>query len=110
MLANSINDFYSNNDEQIIIIEHPAFKNAAIPVNITNSSSVNLFIGDANRVWKDTDQIFFERLLKQCNNNIFIYLNKTSIEATEGFTGLLPPYNFFRKLIYKIIQMDFKTK
>lgn len=110
LFSNSINDFYNTNNEQIIIIEHPSFKNSVIPINITNSSSVNLFIGDANRAWKDTDQILFDRLLKQCNNNIFIYLNRASIESTEGFTGLLPPYSFFRKLIYKIIQMDFNTK
>lgn len=111
LLANSINDFYNIEDEQVIIIEHPAFKDSVVSNNITKLASVNLFIADANRAWKDTDQLLFERLSKQCNEeSLFVYLNKTSIEATEVFTGLLPPYSIIRKLMYKIIQMEFKTK
>ncbi len=111
LLANSINDFYTVEDEQVIIIEHPAFKDSVVANNITKLASVNLFIADANRAWKDTDQLLFERLSKQCNNeSLFVYLNKTSIDAAEVFTGLLPPYSTIRKLMYKIIQMEFKTK
>lgn len=111
LLANSINDFYTIEDEQVIIIEHPAFKDSVVSNNITKLASVNLFIADANRAWKDTDQLLFERLSKQCNEkSLLVYLNKTSIEATEVFTGLLPPYSTIRKLIYKFIQMEFRTK
>lgn len=111
LLANSINDFYTIEDEQVIIIEHPAFKDSVVSNNITKLASVNLFIADANRAWKDTDQLLFERLSKQCNEkSLLVYLNKTSIEATEVFTGLLPPYSTIRKLIYNFIQMEFRTK
>lgn len=111
ILANSINDICSLENKQIIIIEHPCLKDTNIPNNIIRSSSINLFIADSNRAWKDTDQLLFERLSKQCNENtLFIYLNKASIEATEIFTGLLPPYSFLRKLTYKFVQMEFKTK
>lgn len=111
LLANSINDFCDFNDEKIIIIEHPALKESNIPNNILKIASINLFVGIASRAWKDSDQLLFERLEKQSGKeNLYVYLNKTSIEATEVFTGLLPPYSWFRKFIYKIIQMDFKTK
>ena len=111
LLADSINDICSLENKQIIIIEHPCLKDTNIPNNITKSSVINLFIADANRAWKDTDQLLFERLSKQCNKDaLFIYLNKTSIEATEIFTGLLPPYSILRKLTYKFVQMEFRTK
>lgn len=111
ILANSINDICSLENKQIIIIEHPCLKDTNIPNNIIRSSSINLFIADSNRAWKDTDQLLFERLSKQCNEkSLLVYLNKTSIEATEVFTGLLPPYSTIRKLIYKFIQMEFRTK
>lgn len=111
ILANSINDICSLENKQIIIIEHPCLKDTNIPNNIIRSSSINLFIADSNRAWKDTDQLLFERLSKQCDEDkLFIFLNKASIEATEIFTGLLPPYSILRKLTYKFIQMEFRTK
>lgn len=111
LLANSINGFCDCNDKKIIIIEHPALKESNIPNNILTSASINLFIGMATKAWKDSDQFLFERLKKQSGkNNIYVYLNNTSIDAVETFTGLLPPYTWFRKFIYRIIQMDFKTK
>ncbi|HBN04689.1 MAG TPA: exopolysaccharide biosynthesis protein [Bacteroidales bacterium] len=111
LLANSINDFCEVNDEKFIIIEHPSLIESNIPINILKASKINLFIGLASKAWKDNDQLLFERLKKQCGKeNLYVYLNKTSIDATEAFTGLLPPYSWIRKLIYNIIQLDFKTK
>ncbi|MFA7082068.1 MAG: exopolysaccharide biosynthesis protein [Bacteroidales bacterium] len=111
LLANSVNEFCEFNDERILIIEHPALKESNIPITILKTASINLFIGMASKAWKDSDQLLFERFKKQIeNDNLYIYLNKTSIDATETFTGLLPPYNWSRSFIYKIIQMDFKTK
>lgn len=111
LLAESINDFCEFNDEKIIIIEHPALKESNIPNIILKTASINLFIGMASKAWKDSDQLLFERLKNQIDKkNLYVYLNKTSIDAAETFTGLLPPYTWFRKFIYKIIQMDFKTK
>lgn len=111
LLANSIDDFCEIGDEKFIIIEHPALIDSNIPVNIIKSSKINLFIGLASKAWKDNDQLLFDRLEKECGKeNLYIYLNKTSIDATEVFTGLLPPYSWIRKFIYNIIQLDFKTK
>jgi len=111
LLANSIGDFCEIGDEKFIIIEHPALIDSNIPVNIIKASKINLFIGLASKAWKDNDQLLFDRLEKECGKeNLYIYLNKTSIDATEVFTGLLPPYSWIRKFIYKIIQLDFKTK
>ncbi|MBP1645534.1 MAG: hypothetical protein H6Q16_1109 [Bacteroidetes bacterium] len=111
LLSNSINDFCNIEDEKYIIIEHPSLIESNIPINILKASKINLFIGLASKAWKDNDQLLFERLEKQCGKeNLYVYLNKTSIDATEAFTGLLPPYSWIRKLIYNIIQLDFKTK
>lgn len=111
LLANSINDFFTLEDEKYIIIEHPSLIESNIPINILKVSKINLFVALASNAWKDNDQLLFERLKKQCGEeNLFVYLNKTSIEATETFIGLLPPYTWIRKFIYKIIQLDFKTK
>lgn len=111
LLANSIGDFCEIGDEKFIIIEHPALIDSNIPVNIIKASKINLFIGLASKAWKDNDQLLYDRLEKECGKeNLYIYLNKTSIDATEVFTGLLPPYSWIRKFIYNIIQLDFKTK
>ncbi len=111
LLANSIGDFCEIGDEKFIIIEHPALIDSNIPVNIIKASKINLFISLASKAWKDNDQLLYDRLEKECGKeNLYIYLNKTSIDATEVFTGLLPPYSWIRKFIYKIIQLDFKTK
>ena len=111
LLANSIGDFCEIGNEKFIIIEHPALIDSNIPVNIIKASKINLFIGLASKAWKDNDQLLYDRLEKECGKeNLYIYLNKTSIDATEVFTGLLPPYSWIRKFIYNIIQLDFRTK
>ena len=36
---------------------------------------------------------------------LFLVLNYTKRDAAEDINGLMPPYTFFRKLLYRITQL-----
>ncbi|MBP1629124.1 MAG: hypothetical protein H6Q15_17 [Bacteroidetes bacterium] len=111
LLANSMDDIYIIKNEKVIIIEHPCLKGNNIPDYFIKNASLNLHIVSANRAWTDTDNLLFKRLSKKSKNNpLFIYLSKTSRETLEVFTGLLPPYTTYRKILYKILQFELKSK
>jgi len=111
LLAQSVNDLTDVGDNRVIIIEHPAIKTTALPKGIMQEASINLFIADAKDGWEDSDQVLFERLQqKSTPEALKIYLNRTSIEATEVFTGMLPPYSTSRRLLFRISQLEIRTK
>lgn len=106
LLAESIEDIYSIKDEDILIIEHPNIKEHSVPNKLIKKATLNLIVVRADRAWKDSDRFLFEKLKEQTNNSsIYFYLNKTSLEATQTFIGMLPPYTYLRKLGYKISQL-----
>lgn len=106
LLAQSISDIYSFNNEDILIVEYPSLKDNNIPNKLIEEANLNLMIARADRSWKDSDKLIFEKISAQAGDSpIYFYLNKASREATESFTGMLPPYTYLRKLGYKFSQL-----
>ena len=65
----------------------------------------------ANRAWKETDKIILNRIKNQLKETpLQFYLNKTSRNVVEGFTGMLPPYSYYRKLVYRLMQLGLTEK
>lgn len=105
-LAQSFKEICPVEDEDIIIVEYSPLNESPIPTHLLQQASLNLFIARANRAWKDTDQILFDRLKEQCKGTpLFIYLTHTKRYVTEVFTGLLPPFTFIRRVSYRIYQL-----
>lgn len=104
--AQSIKDLYQVTEEEVLIVEYPSLQEAAIPGVLLQEASINLLATRANRVWKDTDQILYDKLIMQVDGKtpVFLYLTQADPIVVETFTGLLPPYSFTRKLGYRFYQ------
>ncbi|SHF40858.1 Uncharacterized protein involved in exopolysaccharide biosynthesis [Bacteroides luti] len=108
LLAESVNDLCKSiDDTDILIVEYPPLKECLTPERLINEAALNLVIAKANKTWKLTDQILLNELkrLAKPTSPILVYLNNAEKDVVENFTGLLPPYNRFRKFIYKLSQL-----
>ena len=106
LLAQSINNLTTDQNADIYIVEYPSLSECAIPPSLLREASINLVIAKANRTWKFTDQAFIRNLTNSIGeeSKIFLLLNTAQKDVVESFTGLLPPINKLRKLIYKYSQ------
>lgn len=99
-------DEKSNLKDKVIIVEYPSLKDAALTTNILQNVSLNLQIADSRRTWRNTDQLLFERTKEMCKETpLFLVLNYTKRDAAEDVNGLMPPYTFLRKLLYRFAQL-----
>lgn len=106
-IANSLEDLYEFQDEDILLVEYPELKLNNISSNLLNEANLNLIIVKATRGWKESDMILIDRLSKQIlKGNLVIYLNKAERYVVEGYTGILPPYNTYRKIIYRLLHLE----
>ena len=108
LLAKSVYDLSKQiiEDADILIVEYPPLKECTIPRTLINDAALNLVIARANKTWKLTDQLLldqFKRLAGQ-ESPVAICLNKAGNDVVESFAGLLPPYNRFKKIIYRFSQ------
>ena len=95
-----------NLKNKIVIVEYPSLKEAALTANILQHVSLNLQVVDSRRTWKNTDQQRFGRTKEMCHQPpLFLVLNYTKRDAAEDINGLMPPYTFLRKLLYKLSQL-----
>lgn len=107
ILARSLQEIDENiKDFDIIITEYPELKENSIPPALLKEGTINLLVTRANRTWKGIDQISFDKLKKVigADSQLFIYLNKTSREATQEVVGQLPPFTKFENMFYRISQ------
>jgi uncharacterized protein involved in exopolysaccharide biosynthesis len=107
LLAKSITDLSnSTDDSDILIVEYPPLKECTIPETLINEAALNIVITRANKTWKLTDQLLLNQVKKLASpkSPVVICLNKAEGNVVESFTGLLPPYNKFSKLIYRFTQ------
>lgn len=59
----------------------------------------------ADRTWKDTDQLLFEKAEKLSGRTpVVLCLNCAGRDVVQTFTGLMPPYGRLRRLGYQISQ------
>ena len=111
LIAQSISDLYKTENEDILLIEHPELKSNNISTNLLNEANLNLLIVRATRGWKESDSILINKILSQLTkNNLAIYLNKAERYVVEGYTGMLPPYNTYRRLIYRLLHLELTAK
>ena len=72
---------------------------------LLQEASVNIVVARANQVWKDTDQILFDKVREQAGETpVMLYLNMARREVVESFTGMLPPYTPLRKRLFRFYQ------
>ena len=76
------------------------------PVGVHTGDSI--VIAPANRTWKDTDQLLFEKAEKLSGRTpVVLCLNCAGRDVVQTFTGLMPPYSRLRRLGYQISQFGF---
>lgn len=111
LLAKSVSDLYTSGDEDVLIVEYPGLHSTSIPGSLLQEANLNLVIVQANRGWKAADKLLFSKLKSQTGDvPLYIYLNKAARQVVEEYTGMLPPYNFFRKLMYRLSQLALTEK
>ncbi|NYI51208.1 hypothetical protein F5613_003384, partial [Macellibacteroides fermentans] len=111
LIAQSVSDLYKIEDEDILLVEYPELKSNSISTNLLNEANLNLLIVRATRGWKEPDSILANKLSNQLTkNNLAIYLNKAERYVVEGYTGMLPPYNTYRRLIYRLLHLELTAK
>ena len=71
-------------------------------------AALSIVIAPANRTWKDTDQLLFEKTEKLAGRTpVTLCLNCARRDVVQSFTGLMPPYTRMRRLGYQISQFGF---
>ncbi|WP_239063636.1 hypothetical protein [Bacteroides sp. 51] len=106
LLAENIRDISPNTNEDVLIVEYPNLKDNNVPSKLLEEANLNLLVTRADRSWKESDKLIYEKLKSQIGETpLYFYLNKTSREAAENFTGMLPPYTYLRKLGYRLSQL-----
>lgn len=89
----------------VVLIEYPPLSIAPMPAAILDQGVLNVVVARADRVWKDMDQLLMEKIVdKSGQTPVYIYLNQARWDAVEVFTGMLPPYGWLRRLIYRFGQ------
>ncbi len=96
----------TNEGNKIIIVKHPSLKDSALTTHALQDATLNLQIINSRRAWKNTDQKLFERTKEISRTTpLFVVLNYTKRDTAEEINGLMPPYTFLRKLLYKLSQL-----
>lgn len=105
-LAKSITDFYTPRGEDILIVEYPNLRDANIPSELLQEANLNLLLARADRGWKETDRLLSEKLQQQAAQApLYLCLTRASRYVVEDYTGMLPPYTLWRRLVYRTSQL-----
>jgi len=96
--------------QTVLLVEHAPMENFTIPKALLREASVNLVVVGADRLWKDSDKQLFDRLREQSGSApVRICLNRAEKEVVENFTGMLPPFSFRQRLIYRFTRYGFAS-
>ena len=105
-LAKSITDLYTPGEEDIIIVEYPSLRDANIAPELLQEANLNIVVARADRGWKETDKLLIEKLQQQvAKTPLYTYLTRASRNVVEDYTGMLPPYTLWRKVVYRLSQL-----
>ncbi len=111
LLANTVTDIYTPRKEEILIVEYPNLETNNVPTKLLQEANLNLLILSADRAWRNTDQVLFERIKSQIGNApLCTYLNNAKLDVVENYTGMMPPYTYIRKQSYRISQLGLTAK
>ena len=105
-LAKSITDFYIPEEEDILLVEYPNLHEINIAPELLQEANLNIVVSRADRGWKETDKLLVEKLQKQVvQTPLYVYLTYAARNVVEDFTGMLPPYSIWRKMVYRLSQL-----
>lgn len=117
VLAQQLSDFVTDSDDpdqpsleeaDVILIEYPAFAGTSVPAALLRTAALNIVAAPANRTWKDTDQLLYEKAVALSGATpVCFCLTCARRNVVENFTGLLPPFTSARKMGYRISQLGF---
>lgn len=118
LLARELADFVPEEQEgaaalseaDVVLVEYPPLSACAVPKELLQGAALNILVARADRTWKDSDQLLFEKVLEQAENTpVRIYLSNAKQEVVETFTGMLPPYSLLHKITYQLGQFGFSS-
>ena len=115
LLASRLEDFVHDaegetplSEADVVIAEYPPLDDSAIPKELLQNAGLNVMVAPANRTWKETDQLLYEKSVEMAGETpTTLLLNCAGRDVVQTFTGLLPPYTRLRKLGYQISQFGF---
>ena len=115
LLAGRLGDFVHDAEGEIpfaeadvVLVEYPPLNESPVSKELLQSAELNIVVAPANRTWKDTDQLLFEKGEKMAGETpTVLFLNYASRDVVQTFTGLLPPFGRLRRLGYQISQFGF---
>ncbi len=108
---NRYSELFKYNNEDVILAEHINVRQATIPTGLLREATLNIFVVRADKVWRDIDQLAFDRIKEQsADTPIMLYLTNVRREVAETFLGMLPPFTHIRLFVYKIIQFGLTSK
>ena len=86
--------------------------NYLIIIQQLRQANLNLVIARADHGWKSTDKILINGLKRQIADDtpLYLYLNQASRDEVQNYTGMLPPYTFLRRLMYRFSQLALTEK
>ena len=103
-LAQNISDLHILQDEDVVIVEYQSLDRISVPTLLLQSASMNLLVVSALKGWKNSDRAILRKLKLQLGKSPDLYLNKAPRYEVENYTGMLPPYTFIRRLLYRLSQ------
>lgn len=115
LLATRLEDFVHDGEDEtplseadVVIVEYPPLDDSSISKELLQSAELNIMVAPANRTWKETDQLLYEKSVEMAGDTpTALFLNCAGRDVVQTFTGLLPPYTRLRKLGYQISQFGF---
>lgn len=113
LLAKKITDFYTLQGEDILIVAYPPLSQSNIPSALLHDANANILVTPANRGWKTIDKQLCEQLMTQMGKTdvpFRVCLTNANREATEDFTGQLPPYTLVRRISHRFSQLSLTEK
>lgn len=95
-------------EADVVLVEYPPFATSSVPKELLRHAALSIVIAPANRTWKDTDQLLFEKAEKLSGRH-----PRRTLPQLRGprrganLHGLMPPYSRLRRLGYQISQFGF---
>ncbi len=94
----------------LYLIELPPSALATFPGRLLAGAVSNLLVCDAGKGWQFAEHKALMSFKALSCNNIMIVLNRSSLDDMELFTSLLPPRTWFRKLRFRIMNLELTSR
>ena len=111
--AHSVTDLTGvADDREVLLVEFAPISQSNIPTSLVLDGALNIITLNSERVWKSADKKVLDKLLDRADNEhkFKIVLLNSDRSAIEDFVGMLPPYTFIRRQIYRLSHLGFTAK